>query len=174
MNPQRPLWQHQVQVLTSLRHHLNPRSGQTSNLTSPPTQAKVISHLPSTATLCPLADMNGVKASTLEVKVRSLATRFPQTTSKVTRTTLLLEAMASHRLSSPRQDLMALIIRVAHTTRMIKARLDKVAQERGELEETRGGKRWYKYPGVDGCQGSEASLARLPGGFVPCNISIDT
>lgn len=119
--------------------------------------------------------MDGVKASILEVKVQSLATRFPQTTSRVTRTTTLpLEAMASRQLNSLRQDLMALTIRVVHMVRMIKVRREKAAQGRGALEETQVGKRWFKYPGVDGYRGSEASLARLPGGFVPCNISIDS
>jgi len=172
MNPRRPLWQHRDH--TSHRHRLSPRSGLTSNLTSPRTQVKDTSRLLSTATQCLLADMDGVKASTLEVKVRSLATRSLQTTSKGTKTTLLLEAMASRRLNSPRQDLMVRITRVAHTIRMIKAHLEKVAQERGALEETQGGKRWFKYPGVDGYRGSEASLAQLPDGSVHCSMSVDS
>jgi hypothetical protein len=133
---------------------------------------KHTSHLPNTATRYLLVGMDGDKANTLEVKVWSLATVCPQTTSKAMRTTTLgQEVMVNHQLNSHHQDPMAHTVRVADMVRMTKAH-HMVAKGRGALAETRHGKRWYRYLGVDGSRALSV-LGTASWWVVLCNISVD-
>jgi hypothetical protein len=104
-------------------------------------QARLTSRLPSTATQYLLVGTDGVRVSTLEVRVRSLAILFRQTTSRVTRiTTIHREVMANHQLNSHLQDLMVRMIRVVP---MAKVR-QKVVGGSGAAAGIQDGNCWYR------------------------------
>ena len=139
-----PLHQHQHH--TSRHRHRNLTSGLVSNPTSHPTRVKPTNRPPSTATRYLLADTDGVRASTREAKVWSLAILFLQITSRGTRiTTPGQEALLNHQLNSHLRDLMGRMDRAVHITKV----RQRVVQDSGAAAGTLDGNRQCRYSSVD-------------------------